>query len=85
MITDILGFLAALTSTISLLPQIYKTYQSKSATDLSYLMLLNFLLTSLLWVSYGFLINSRAVWGANIIMLIFSLLMLWLKYQYDTK
>jgi len=49
MITSTIGFLAAFTSTISLIPQIYKTYKLKSSQDLSYLMLVNFLITSILW------------------------------------
>ncbi len=81
--TNIIGFLAAFTSTISLLPQIYKTYKSRSAQDLSYLMLLNFFVTSLLWTSYGIMINSIAVWGANLIMIIFSIMLIVLKYLYS--
>ncbi|MGC0371403.1 MAG: hypothetical protein DGJ47_000092 [Rickettsiaceae bacterium] len=83
MIISILGFLAAFTSTISLVPQIYKTYISKSAADLSYLMLLNFFVTSVLWTSYGIMITSLAVWGANLIMIFFSMILIALKYQYE--
>jgi MtN3 and saliva related transmembrane protein len=70
MIISIIGFLAAFTSTISLIPQIYKTYKLKSSQDLSYLMLVNFFITSMLWTIYGFMIDSVAVWGANIIMIL---------------
>lgn len=83
MIIKLIGFLAAFTSTISLVPQIYKTYKLKSASDLSYLMLLNFFITSALWTSYGLMISSFAVWGANIIMIMFSIILLVLKYFYD--
>jgi len=82
MITSTIGFLAAFTSTISLIPQIYKTYKLKSSQDLSYLMLVNFLITSILWTIYGLMIASVAVWGANIIMIGFSLILLGLKYLY---
>jgi MtN3 and saliva related transmembrane protein len=83
MIISVIGFLAAFTSTISLLPQICKTYKLKSASDLSYLMLLNFFATSVLWTSYGVMISSFAVWGANIIMIICAIILLVLKYSYD--
>ena len=79
----IIGFLAAFTSTISLIPQVYKTYKLKSSNDLSYLMLLNFFVTSVLWILYGIMIMSVAVWGTNVIMLIFSVILLILKYKYD--
>lgn len=83
MIISAIGFLAAFTSTISLFPQICKTYKLKSGNDLSYLMLLNFLATSVLWTVYGLMISSFAVWGANIIMIMCSIILLVLKYSYD--
>ncbi|MDG1436977.1 MAG: SemiSWEET family transporter [Rickettsiaceae bacterium] len=83
MIISIIGFMAAFTSTISLIPQIYRTYKLKSSYDLSYLMLLNFFVTSVLWIIYGVMITSMVVWGTNVIMLIFSIILLFLKYIYD--
>ena len=83
MIIDIIGFLAAFTSTISLVPQIYKTYKSRSTQDLSYLMLINFFVTSGLWIAYGLMLDSIAVWGANLIMLFFSFILLGFKYRYE--
>jgi len=82
MLVTFIGFLAAFTSTISLVPQIYKTYKSRSSKDLSYLMLANFLATSMLWVAYGLMVSSQAVWVANIILVVFSTLMLILKYKH---
>ena len=41
-IVNLIGFLAACTSTVSLVPQIYKSYVLKSTNDISFLMLLNF-------------------------------------------
>lgn len=83
MIVAIIGFLAAFTSTISLIPQIYKTYTTKSSKDLSYIMLINFFITSALWITYGIMILSAAVYIANIIMLFFSIVLMVLKYIYD--
>ncbi|MBT4963252.1 MAG: PQ-loop repeat-containing protein [Francisellaceae bacterium] len=78
----IIGFLAAFTSTISLLPQIIKSHQTRSVNDLSYWMLVIFLITSVLWVVYGLLANSAAVFWANILMVIFSIWMITIKYYY---
>lgn len=85
MFIQIVGALAAITSTISLVPQIYKSLKTKSVSDLSILMLINFLATSLLWMVYGFMIASAAVTIANIIMTLFSLWMLLLRYKYSPK
>ena len=83
MLISIIGFIATVTSVISLPPQLYQTYKTKSARDLSMIMLINFLLCSLSWIAYGFLTNTTSVWITNIIMGIFSLLMIALKITYD--
>ena len=82
MLVNIIGFLAAFTSTISLIPQVIKMYKTRSVDDLSTWMIVNFLLTSILWVIYGFLITSWSVWLTNIFMLLFALIMIWLKVRY---
>lgn len=78
----LVGFLASFTSTISLIPQIYKTYKSHSVEDLSFLMLLNFLACSILWVVYGYLTKSYSVLITNVIMTLFSTVLLWFKLRY---
>ncbi|MEM7589778.1 MAG: SemiSWEET family transporter [Myxococcota bacterium] len=83
MVVEIIGFAAAFTSTIALLPQIVKTLRTRSATDLSFLMLANFLLTSVLWLAYGLMIDATAVWAGNLIMTLFSIMMLGLKARFD--
>ena len=83
MLIKVIGFLATFTSTISLVPQLLKSYETKSVSDLSIWMLWNFLFSSILWLIYGFMIASRAVIIANVIMALFSLWMLRLKLKYD--
>ncbi len=83
MFVTVIGFLAAFTSTVSLVPQIMKTLTTRSARDLSFLMLANFLLTSVLWLVYGIMIHAAAVWVGNLIMTLFSVIMLVLKMRFD--
>ena len=85
MLISIVSILACLTSTVSLLPQVYKTYKTKSVDDLSSLMLWNFCACSLLWIVYGLLTDSATVWVTNIIMLIFSIILVYFKIRYGTK
>lgn len=82
-IESIIGFLAGFSSMISLFPQIHKTYTTKSTKDLSTLMLLNFVFSSLMWVFYGLMIDSVAVWLTNIIMLICAIFLIYFKYKYE--
>ena len=83
MLLKIIGFLAAFTSTISLIPQLVQSYNTKSVNDLSIWMLWNFLFSSVFWVMYGVMIASNAVLGTNLIMLLFSVWLLILKIKYD--
>ena len=85
MILVIVGFIAAFTSTISLIPQIYQTYKTKSVEDLSMLMLINFTICSISWIIYGFLTNTTSVWITNVIMTISSIFMLIFKIKYKKR
>ncbi len=78
-----IGFLAAFTSTISLVPQIIQSFRTKSVKDLSVWMLWNFLFSSILWCVYGAMITSYAVISTNLIMTLFSMWLLMLKLKYD--
>ena len=81
--TTIFGFIASFTSVISLLPQIIKSYKTKSVDDISLAMIINFVICSISWVIYGLLTESQSVWITNVIMSIFSIIMLVLKIKYN--
>ena len=79
---DLFGFLAALLTTIAFLPQLYKTWQTKSADDVSLVMLILFLTGLFCWIIYGLKINSIPILAANIITFIFNFSILVLKILY---
>ena len=80
--TDLSGFFAALLTTIAFLPQLYKTWKTKSADDVSLFMLIIFILGLIFWIIYGIKINSIPILIANIITLIFNSSILILKITY---
>ena len=80
---DVFGFLAALLTTIAFLPQLYKTWQTKSADDVSIIMLILFITGLICWIIYGLKINSIPILVANLITLIFNLSILILKITYS--
>lgn len=82
MLVNIVGFLAAFTSTISLIPQIIKMFKTRSVEDISIWMVLNFLATSAFWIVYGFLITSWSVCLTNIFMLVLATIMIYMKIKY---
>ena len=82
---DFFGFLAALLTTLAFLPQLYKTWKTRSADDVSLLMLIVFLTGLICWIIYGLKINSVPILIANIITFIFNLSILILKITYSKK
>ena len=80
---DLFGFFAALLTTIAFLPQLYKTWKTKSADDVSLIMLILFIIGLFCWIIYGFKINSIPILFANIITFIFNFSILILKITYS--
>jgi MtN3 and saliva related transmembrane protein len=78
----IIGLLAATGTTISFLPQVIKTWKSKSAKDLSLSMFLIFCTGTLLWLIYGLMVNDFPVIVANAVTLMLSLTLLYFKLRY---
>lgn len=78
----LISFVAIFTSIVSLIPQLYKTYKSRSAEDLSMCMLINFFICSLSWIAYGVITESLSVWLSNLIMIIFSALLIFFKIKF---
>ena len=79
---DLFGFLAAVLTTIAFLPQLYKTWKTKSADDVSLIMLILFIIGLICWIIYGIKINSVPILAANIITFIFNFSILILKINY---
>ena len=79
---NLFGFLAALLTTIAFLPQLYKTWKTKSADDVSLIMLILFIIGLICWIIYGLKINSLPILVANIITFIFNFSILILKITY---
>ncbi|MGJ5673286.1 MAG: SemiSWEET transporter [Nostochopsis sp.] len=78
----ILGLVAATLTTFSFLPQLLKTWRTKSAKDVSYIMLISFNIGIFLWLIYGFYLSALPIILANSMTLIFNLIILWLKIKY---
>ncbi|MEA5572190.1 SemiSWEET transporter [Calothrix sp. UHCC 0171] len=78
----ILGLVAATLTTFSFVPQMLKTWQRKSAQDVSFLMLITFNSGIFLWLIYGISLNALPIILANAITLLFNLIILWLKIKY---
>lgn len=65
-----IGLVAGILTTTSLLPQLIKTIKTRSAGDLSLIMLLLFWTGVVFWLTYGFLVNEWPIIAANSITLV---------------
>ena len=81
-LTSTLGLIAGTLTTIAFLPQVVKTWRSRSAHDVSTGMFLLLAVGVSLWVVYGLLIGSTPVVAANAVTLGLALAMLVLKRRY---
>ena len=79
---EILGLVAATLTTGAFVPQVYKTWKNKSVKDISLSMYTVLLMGLLLWIVYGFYINSLPIIAANIITATLSVLIVITKIEY---
>jgi MtN3 and saliva related transmembrane protein len=63
--TEFTGSLAAILTTLSFLPQVFKTWRSGSAGDFSWIWIAGFGTGLALWLIYGLAIGSLPLVGAN--------------------
>ncbi|WP_308796290.1 SemiSWEET transporter [Tolypothrix sp. FACHB-123] len=69
-------------TTVSFLPQLMKIWQTKSAKDVSFIMLICFNIGIFLWLIYGIILQQLPIILANGATLFFNLIILWLKIKY---
>ncbi len=77
-----LGLLAGSLTTIAFVPQVVKTYQSRSAKDLSLGMFLIFCSGTALWLSYGIIREDIPVITANALTLALSAVLVFFKFRF---
>ena len=78
----IIGLIAALFTTVSLLPQLIKVYKTKSAKDISTGMFTLFGAGVLLWFVYGVFVNDLPIIVANSLAFIQAAVILFFKARY---
>jgi MtN3 and saliva related transmembrane protein len=78
----LLGLTAGTLTTLAFLPQLLKTWRSKSAKDISSGWLVSFSSGIMLWLVYGVLIQSLPVILSNGVTLILTLIILSFKLRF---
>ena len=76
------GGLAGILTTVSFLPQVYKTWKTKSTDSLSLPMLLMMTTGIFLWGVYGVMLDSMSMIISNVVTFVSASLLVYFKLRY---
>jgi len=79
---EIVGLAAGVLTTIAYLPQVHKTWKTKSVKELSLSMYLVMFTGVSLWLTYGILIESISIILANTVTIMLTLIIIFFKLKY---
>ena len=82
---EIVGFCAGTLATCAFVPQVYKTYKTKSAKDVSMSMFVIFASGTILWIIYGIMSKKPPIYISNMIIFVLAAFQIALKIKYDKK
>lgn len=80
--TEWIGFVAGTLTTIAFLPQLQRTWRTKSAGDVSFAMLFIFTTGVFLWFLYGLFLNAWPIILTNAVTFLLTMAILVLKIKY---
>jgi MtN3 and saliva related transmembrane protein len=80
---EYLGITGGLLCAIAFLPQIIQIVKTKSAKDVSLTMYLIYTIGLIMWISYGYIMNSPAIMITNSISLMLSLVTIFVKLRWQ--
>ncbi|NOT43885.1 MAG: SemiSWEET transporter [Acidobacteria bacterium] len=82
LLAEVIGYLAALLTTLAFVPQVVRTWRTRSAGDLSGTTLVAFTSGILLWLAYGVAQGSRPIVLANGATLVQCVLLVVMKIRF---
>ncbi len=81
-IYEIIGLVAAFLTTGAFVPQVYKTWKTKSTDDISLTMYSVLFIGLMLWLAYGISLNSLPMILANSFTGVLVLMVIVFKFKY---
>jgi len=81
-VIELIGYAAAVCTTIAFLPQLLKAWQTRSTADISLVMFLVLVTGIVLWLTYGVLIRDFPLIAANAVTLLLAGAILALKLRH---
>ncbi|MEM9916648.1 MAG: SemiSWEET transporter [Bacteroidota bacterium] len=82
---EIIGLAAGFMTTVAFIPQVYQTWKSKSAKDLSLGMLLILIGGLILWLIYGINLNALSIILTNSSVLVLASILVFFKFKYGDQ
>lgn len=79
---EAIGLFGSFLSSVTFMPQVYKTWQTKRVADLSLLMLAIVFTSTVVWLIYGVALSLLPVVICNAIICALSLLLIYFKLTY---
>lgn len=83
--TQMLGYLGSVTSIITLMPQVLKTWKTKSVFDISFATLVIQTIQVVAWLVYGALLQNIPLILVNLVMFTNTILLVLMKIKYTQK
>lgn len=80
-----IGLFAALMTTISFIPQVIKSWKTKSVEDVSMIMYVILMTGQFSWLVYGILIKSLPLILSDFIVFVLTIIMLFFKFKYKKQ
>ncbi|HMJ70261.1 MAG TPA: SemiSWEET transporter [Cyclobacteriaceae bacterium] len=84
-LVQIVGVVAGILTSVSLLPQVVKVYREKSSEQISIGYIITLMSGLLLWIVYGILRSDTPVIATNVFSISVSVVMLVLGIKYKDK
>jgi MtN3 and saliva related transmembrane protein len=81
----LIGWVAAILSAVSLVPQALKSYKTRSAKDVSFLTFFIITASTFFWFIYGLLLVDWPLIVTNLIQLVFGFWILSLTFKHGQK
>jgi MtN3 and saliva related transmembrane protein len=81
-VIELVGYAAAVCTTVAFFPQLLKAWQTRSTADISLTMFLVLVTGIVLWLAYGMLIRDFPLIAANGVTLLLAGAILVLKLRY---
>ena len=82
---ELIGFLAGVLVAAALLPQVIKSWKTKSTKDISLGWSITSITGQIMWLVYGVLVSSPSLVIMSAVTLVMALSVLYLKLRYGMK